>query len=75
MFESAWAVLTTFGALWEAEIAQGRLASAGIPARIDQGGNIGLFGPGFTGKSVRGITVLVPTERIAEARVALDLGE
>lgn len=75
MSQSAWAVVTTFGALYEAEIAQGRLASAGIPARVDQRGNVGLFGPGFTGKSVRGVAVMVPRERVPEARVALDLEE
>jgi hypothetical protein len=54
-------------------MAQGRLDSVRIPSRLDQQGGVGMFGPGHQGTSVRGVVLLVPRERLAEARNALDL--
>ena len=54
-----WEVVATYGAMYEAEMAAGRLESAGIASRIDQRGAVGLFGPGHLGRSVRGIALLV----------------
>lgn len=68
-----WKVVATFGAMYEAEMAAGRLHSVGIESRIDQRGGVGLFGPGHLGRSVRGIALLVPAGRLAEAREALDI--
>ena len=68
-----WEVVATFGALYEAELAAGRLASAGIGSRIDQRGAVGLFGPGPQGRSIRGIALLVPADRLQDARDALDI--
>lgn len=68
-----WERIASYGALYEAEMAKGRLDSAGIPSRIDQRGGVGIFGPGHQGMSVRGIALLVPRDRVAEARGALDL--
>ncbi len=67
-----WVVLAEYGAVYEAEIAAGRLESAGIISHIDLGGAVGIFGPGHTGASVRGVTLYVPSDRLAEAREALD---
>ncbi|MGD2136548.1 MAG: DUF2007 domain-containing protein [Gemmatimonadales bacterium] len=75
MSTTDWQLVATFGAAWEAEMAQGRLASAGIPSRIDQRGSVGVFGPSYQGKTVRGVALLVPTDRADEAREALDLDE
>ena len=70
---SGWEPVATYGALYEAEMAQGRLKSSGIPSRIDQRGAVGIFGPGHEGRSVLGIALLVPVDRLDEAREALDL--
>lgn len=69
----AWGVVATYGAMYEAELAAGRLQSVGIPSRIDQRGGVGLFGPAHQGRSVRGVALLVPTSRLEDARLALDL--
>ncbi len=68
-----WARVASYAALYEAEMAQGRLDSVGIPSRVDQQGAVGMFGPGHQGASVRGVVLFVPRERVAEARNALDL--
>ena len=73
--KSVWERVTTYGTLYEAEIAAGRLKDVGIPVRIDQRGAVGLFGPGHEGRTIRGVALLVPTDRLSEARFALDLEE
>ncbi len=73
MSDSGWVAVAEYAAAYEAELAAGRLESVGIPARINQQGGVGIFGPGHTGSSVRGIALEVPGEQLAEARDALDL--
>lgn len=73
--ELKWKTVSTYGTLYEAEIAAGRLQDSGIPSRLDKRGAVGLFGPGFEGKTVRGVAILVPAEQLADARRALDLAE
>jgi hypothetical protein len=68
-----WKIVATFGAMYEAEMAAGRLNSVGIGSRVDQRDGVGLFGPGHLGRSVRGIALLVHADRLAEARAALDI--
>jgi hypothetical protein len=68
-----WETVATYGATYEAEIAAGRLQSSGIPSRIDQRGGIGVFGPAHEGRTVRGVALLVPKERLEAARAALDI--
>jgi len=68
-----WEAVATYGATYEAEIAAGRLESAGIPSRIDQRGGVGLFGPAHEGRTVRGVALLVPKERLEDASLALDI--
>ena len=75
MNDSDWVTLVEFAAAYEAELAAGRLESAGIPARIDRHSGIGIFGPGHAGASVRGVALEVPRERLEAARAALDLDE
>jgi len=71
--EHAWVALIEYGAVYEAELAAGRLESAGILSRIDRRGAAGIFGLGHAGSSVRGVTLYVPEDCVREAREALDL--
>ena len=73
MNDPSWAIVHSYAALYEAELAAGRLSSVGIPSRIDQRGGLGVLGPGHAGTTVRGVALLVPHELMAEARTALDL--
>ena len=70
---SDWMDIARYGSLVEAELAGGRLESADIPFLIDQRDAVGLFGPGHSGTSVRGVTLKVPPDFAADARAELDL--
>lgn len=65
--EVRWTVVMTYGAVFEAELASGILADAGIPAQV-RGEYSGVFGAGWSGTVVKGVDVLVPEERAEEAR-------
>ena len=71
--DSGWVVVAEYGAVYEAELAAGRLDSVGIISRIDRRGAAGIFGLNHAGASVRGITLHVPADSISAAREALDL--
>ncbi len=73
--DTGWAVVAEYGAVYEAELAAGRLDSVGIISRIDRRGAAGIFGLNHAGASVRGITLYVPADSLAAAREALDLEE
>ena len=73
MTECVWKVVATFGAMYEAEMAAGRLLSVGITSRIDQRDAVGIFGPGHLGRSFRGVALLVPDIHLDDARMALDI--
>lgn len=66
-----WVVIASFGAGYEADIAIARLEAAGITAVRRGNDLVGLFGPSFEGRSVRGIEVLVPSDEAAVARDVL----
>lgn len=70
-----WTEIARFGSLVEAELAGGRLESADIPFFIDQRDAVGMFGPGHSGSSIRGVTLRVPSDFADDARLALDLTE
>lgn len=70
-----WTEIARFGSLVEAELAGGRLESADIPFFIDQRDAVGMFGPGHSGYSTRGVTLRVPSDFADDARLALDLAE
>ena len=60
--------LTNFATALEADIFVEQLKSVGIEA-VSRGVDItGIFGPGFQGATARGVDVLVPRNRLAEAR-------
>jgi hypothetical protein len=67
-----WVVVATFGAVWEADFAAETLREAGIPATVDNGPNVAIFGPGFQGGSQFGVRVRVPWHRENDARELLD---
>lgn len=67
-----WVVVATFGAVWEADFAAETLREAGIPALVDNGPNVAIFGPGFQGGSQFGVRVRVPWHRENDARDLLN---
>ena len=70
--ETAWVAVATFGAGYEADIAIARLDAAGILAMRRGNDTVGLFGPGFEGRTARGVDVLVPADAVDEAREVLE---
>jgi hypothetical protein len=69
--ELRWVEVGTFGAVYEAEIAVAALESAGIPAHVGAGEHAGIFGAGWQGFTARGVGVMVPSDRVEEARELL----
>ena len=61
----------TFSSGFEADLAIAQLEAAGIPAIRDDNDTVGIFGPGFQGPNVRGVTVRVPAESLDDARAIL----
>jgi hypothetical protein len=56
---------------FEADIARAQLEGAEIPV-ISKGPEIGIFGPGFSGATARGVRLYVPEPLVEEARDLLD---
>lgn len=71
--KSRWIVVMTYGVVYEAEMAKGMLENAGIPAQV-LGEHIGVFGPGWSGMSIRGVDLAVPGPLLEDAREVLGLG-
>jgi hypothetical protein len=69
--EGGWVAIATYGAGYEADIAIARLDAAGITAVRQGNDTVGIFGPGFEGRSARGVNVLVHSDAVAEARDVL----
>lgn len=63
-----WVVVATFGAVWQADFAAETLREAGIPAHVEGGQNVAIFGMGFQGHTQFGVKVRVPWHREHEAR-------
>jgi hypothetical protein len=71
MTDLAWVSIATFAAGFEADLAVAQLESAGILA-VARGNDItGIFGPGFGGKTARGVAVLVPSDAVQRAHAIL----
>lgn len=67
-----WVSVATFGSGLEAELAVQQLEAEGIVA-ISRGNDVvGIFGPGFQGRTSQGVDVLVPSDAVDAARAALD---
>ena len=69
--ERGWVAIATYGAGYEADIAIARLDAAGITAVRQGNDTVGILGPGFEGRSARGVNVLVPSDIVAEAQEVL----
>jgi hypothetical protein len=75
MMSLQWVAVADLASAYEADIAVARLESAGILAIARGNDIVGLFGPGFSGASARGVQVLVPSDAIDAAREILAAGE
>lgn len=71
---SDWVELATFGTGFEADIAQQSLTEAEIPCLM-RGNQAGIFGAGFQGPVMGGITLYVPASAIEAARDLLELDD
>ncbi|MFW6078108.1 MAG: putative signal transducing protein [Gemmatimonadota bacterium] len=67
--KSAWTVIATYAAVYQAEMAASVLEDAGIPVRLS-GEQAGVFGAGYSGTVTGGVALLVPSDA---AEVARDL--
>jgi hypothetical protein len=70
--DEPWVVVATFGAVWQADFAAETLREAGIPAHVEGGQNVGIFGIGYQGPTQFGVKVRVPWHRERDARDLLD---
>ncbi len=68
-----WTEFASYSSGFEADLAIGQLESAGIPTLRDSHDTVGIFGPGFQGKTSHGVTVSVPTLLLDDARRAVTL--
>lgn len=72
MTEHRWDVVATFRSGYEADLAIAFLEAAGIDAIRDSNTDTsGIFGPGFQGATSRGISVLVQSGALEDARAVL----
>lgn len=75
----SWVKLANVASELEAELLVERLKSAGVMAASRGNDIVGLFGPGFQGRTARGVDVLVASEQEAAARALLadfrDIGD
>lgn len=67
-----WVVVATYNFVWEADFAAETLREAGIPAHVDGGSHVGIFGAGYQGHSQFGVRLRVPWHRERDARDLLD---
>ncbi|HEX6938765.1 MAG TPA: DUF2007 domain-containing protein [Longimicrobiales bacterium] len=66
-----WTEIAAFAAIYEAEMAAEMLKQAGIPA-VTRAESSGIFGPGYAGTVTGGARVLVPADRVEDAREVLE---
>lgn len=67
----SWVKLVNVASELEAELLVERLKSAGVMAASRGNDIVGLFGPGFQGRTARGVDVLVASEQAEAARELL----
>jgi hypothetical protein len=71
-----WEVVATFASGYEADLAIAVLEAAEIEAFRDSNTDtVGIFGPGFQGATSRGVSVLVPSDALEDARAVLSPAE
>ena len=66
-----WVKLANVASELEAELLVGRLKSVGVTAASRGNDIVGLFGPGFQGRTARGVDVVVAADQEAVARELL----
>lgn len=71
---SDWVELATYGTGFEADLAQQSLTDAEIPCLM-RGNQAGIFGAGFQGPVMGGITLYVPSSAVQTARDLLELDD
>lgn len=71
MTSSGWVIVASYGAVYEADIAKAMLAAADIPSQV-LGEHIGIFGPGWSGPTIRGVDLVVPAALLDDAREVLE---
>lgn len=71
---TGWTRVKEYGALFEAELAQQLLEQFDIPVLL-KGPITGAFGPGFSGPTALGVTLLVPGEHHERATEILSENE
>ena len=69
-----WALLAEYGSAAEADLDLGTLELEKVPTLV-RGLEPGIFGPGFTGATPRGIRIYVPRSAIDHARELIGLAE
>jgi hypothetical protein len=62
-----WVAVKHYSALFEAEMDQHILEESGIPVML-KGPITGAFGPGYSGPTAQGVTLLVPDGHYDDAR-------
>jgi len=67
-----WSLLTVYSSGYEADFAVALLRANEIPV-LRRGPEVGIFGPGFSGATVRGVEIHVPADSLEEARAILAL--
>ena len=67
MQHSAWALLKDYNSQIEADIDVGILKGEDVPTLL-RGPEIGIFGPGFSGATPRGVHLYVPEDLLEFAR-------
>lgn len=67
----SWVTVTTCSSGLEADFAVQQLESAGVDAIARGNDIVGIFGPGFSGATARGVDVMVPSNMLTEAREIL----
>lgn len=66
--QQPWVVVASYGSIWQADFAAETLREAGIPANVEGGQNVAIFGLGYQGPTQFGVRVRVPWHREQEAR-------
>jgi hypothetical protein len=67
-----WVPLAEYASTLEADFAAARLRDAGLHVLTNSPAP-GVFGPGFSGRMVQGVRLLVPASELEQARAELDL--
>jgi hypothetical protein len=66
-----WVKLANYASALEADIVVERLRSAGVHAISRTNDIVGIFGPGYAGRTPRGVDVLVTSDAVNTAREVL----